>query len=470
MEIKSSQTDQNQAQTREQEALTALRAHRAQMGIKPWNNDDNERLRALDQQQKQQQAERQAYRDGLYIYRQRRVSSTPVRFETPAAVLPALPITCSPAEESDLSSTSLPDNPPPADAEPLRVRIDPELGRLALGLGKSSEYRVWVVARHYFGNPGWVTRDRLLETLVAAGVIRTRRHFNRLLKAGDGLFWSLANGKVYLRGVVKVAQHLAEQAARAHPSLVATNIPGTRDVWIEAAGDIGGFKALVYAAWLVHREDPTIARETLCGLFHCTEDTLRNWEARLGGTITPIRNYAQTALHPLTDNQIMDYLPEHHYSYVTRRGEIRIRWQQPNTYRTKDIRQHAHKGQSRKVRFAAAKVAWYQPVERWTSDHEIEKLPFDRSHRVPKRYFETDEQLRKFLERRAKKGQPGITPQTPRYVYLGEDAYGHGLFELSLDGWVQTRADERLPIRAEKMWWKGWQQHLAALRKQAQTA
>jgi hypothetical protein len=470
VETRNRPTDQKPPQALEQEALAALRAYREQAGHAPWNHDDNESLRALDQHQKQQQAEERAFRDGLDRYQRRGLTPPPAFFDRIAGALPEITEITSCAEETP--KAALPGQPEAEETGPLLVRLDPELGRLAVALEKSSEFRVWAVARHVFGNPGWVERGTLFESLQTAHVIHTRRHLNRLLKDGDGLFWNLANGKVYLRGVVKVAQHLTEQAARTNPKLVATNIPGVHDIYVEVAGDIGDFKAIVYAAWLTHREGPTIARETLCGLFGCTDDTLRNWETRLGETLTLVRNYAQTALDPKEDARIMDYLPEHSYSYVTRRGEIRIRWQQPNTYRTTNIRQHPSKGQSRKVRFAAAKAAWYQPVEIWTpgSTIAIEKIPFDRSHRVPKRYFETDEQLRKFLKRLAKKDQRGISPQTPRYVFLGEDPYGHGIWELSLDGWVSTSAQERLSIKAEKQWWKNWETHIAALRKQAQAA
>jgi hypothetical protein len=224
---------------------------------------------------------------------------------------------------------------------PLEVRLDPELGRLALALNKTGEFRVWVVARHCFGQPGWVERDTLYGRLKTHGVIHTKRHFNRLLAKGEGLFWGLApDGRVWLRGYVKVSQRLTQLAARTAPELVATNIPGTNDVYLRVSGDIGDFKARLYAGWLAYRQDPKIARCTLAALFGCSEDTLRNWEARLGGVVEVITNYAQSAADPKEDDTIIDYLPEHAYSYVTRYGQIRLRWQQPNRYRTHGIREH----------------------------------------------------------------------------------------------------------------------------------
>lgn len=351
---------------------------------------------------------------------------------------------------------------------PLEIRVDPELGRLAVGLDKTGEYLVWALARHHFGKPGWVERHRLLENLQTAGIIHTKRHFNRLLAKGAGLFWGLSpDNRVWLRSYVRVSQRLTEIAAQTNPKLVATNIPGARDVYVRVGGDIGDFKAQIYAGWLAYRQDPKIARETLCNLFAVTRDTLRNWEARLGGSIEVVTNYAQTAIDPKADDRIVDYLPEHSYSYVTRRGQMRLRWRQPNRYKVKNIKEHPHKGQSRKARLAAAITAWHQPVETCAPHDLIEfsKVPFDRSHRVPKRYFENAKALKKFLERLARHGRVGISPATPRYVYRGEDPNRHGIYELSLDGEVHTTAFERMPIKQEYGWWAGrraWQKQARA--------
>ena len=46
---------------------------------------------------------------------------------------------------------------------------------------------------------------------------------------------------------------------------------------------------------------------------------------------------------------------------------------------------------------------------------------------------------------------------TSRYVYRGQDRNDHGIWELSLDGEVETSADERMSLRREYGWWTGWQ-------------
>jgi hypothetical protein len=233
---------------------------------------------------------------------------------------------------------------------------------------------------------------------------------------------------------------------------------------------VGEFKAYVYLGWLAYRQDPTISREVLTTLFNCTKVTLRNWEEILGSQLEIVTNYAQTALHPKTHDEIIAYLPGHHYCYVTQRGEIRLRWRQSNTYRTRGVREHAHKGQSRKARTAAAYIVWDQPVESDTHPDppsSMAKLAFDRSRRVPKQYFDTPEQLQRFLKRLAKKGRRGVTPRTPRYIYRGQDRNRHGIFELSLDGLARTTANERPRPRAEYAWWQKWQAQMERARRAA---
>lgn len=471
------QTDKIQAQTPEQEALAALYAHRQQSGYTPWDNGDNEHLRALEKKQQQQTREQQDILEGQAVYRSRAAVPN-AWFETVSEALPQ--VTCTPQPvKSEENQPVEPTNPPaparlPANEdEPgvLTIRVDPELARVAVGLEKIGEYFVWSLARHFFGVPGRTTREALFERVQATGVIQSRRHLNRILKLGKDLFWGLdEHGNVYLRGYVKVAEQLTQIAVDTQPQLIQTNLPGARDVHIPVGSSLGDFRAQVYAGWLAYRQDPKISRATLAMLFNCTPETLRNWEETLGGQIKVVTNYAQTSLNPKEHDEIIDYLPGHQYCYVTQKGEIRLRWRQPNTYQTCGIKEHAHKGQSRKARTYAARTAWYPPVESGAPPHpsySMKRLPFDRSHRVPKQYYESDELLRRHLKRLAKKGKPGITPATPRYVFLGEDRYRHGIWELSLDGWVYTKANERLSIKAERVWWKGWQMRLDIARRLA---
>jgi hypothetical protein len=421
------------------EALALLRAHRQQSGYAPWPQADNEQLREADRQRQRRTQEDRAFADGLAVYR---------KLTTPDSRLARL-------------ADHIPQVEPPAKGEDdtltpattgLTVRVDPELARLAVALNKAGEFRVWLIARHFFGQPGWVEKERLREVL-ATEQIASRRQVDRVLKQGDRLFWGRSpSGRIFLRAYVRVAERLTRLARETQPQLVATNVPGARDVYLRVGGTLGAFKAQVYAGWLTHREAPKISRQVLAALFGCSQETLRNWERELGSSLAVVPNYAQCAVDPRLDDWVASHIPEHSYSYVTSRGQMRIRWRQPNSYNPQRIRQHPHKGQSRKARTKAISAAWYQPVE--LCAHGLATLAFDRSHRVPRRYFATAKALRAFLERlkRRKRGQPLIA----RYVSRGEDRNRHGIWELSPDGEVQTSANERMQLKREYGWWAGW--------------
>jgi hypothetical protein len=439
-------SEKNHNRSTEQEALEGLRQHRQQSGYTPWNNDDNEQLRALDHKQKQQAREQQAQREGEQLY-QRLVAARP-SLVVMTGTLPRVSEASQPA--------TVPETPPEVQPQPLTIRIDPELARLALGLNRASLFRVWAVARHHFGQPGWVDKDTLLAALQQAGVLHTRRHLNRLLKEGGGIFWNLSTrNRVYLRGYVTLTKQLTKQALREAPELIKTNWPGVRSIYINPGGTLAEFKAQVYNAWLAYRESPTIARRTLCSLFNCTEDTLRNWEEILGDQLVITPTYAQCASHPLNDDRVYSLLPDHCYVYATKNGQVRHRWRLPNTYNPKNVRHHAHKGQSRKARTQAALTVMDQPVEKRAAA-DLNKICFDRSHRVPKQYFKSPKALRAFLKRLERRNWTGESTNIPHYIFRGVDRNQHVIYELSIDGEIETTPNERLSIKKEPYWWQGY--------------
>ncbi|NPV68412.1 MAG: hypothetical protein HPY64_14815 [Anaerolineae bacterium] len=350
---------------------------------------------------------------------------------------------------------------PPETEErlPLEVRVDPELGRLAIGLNLAAELRIWLVLRHYFGVPGWTDRQTLYAALEAAGIRHSRRHFNRLLQQGADIFWGLSgDGRVWLRGYIRVVKTITRLGLSTNPNLLSTNYPGVRPVYLRLDDSLKVFKARLYAAWLAHRENPKIARATLCKLFACTRETLWGWEAILARIISVIPSYTQTAVDPREDDRIVDYLPAHAYAYLTRHNEVRIRWQSSNVYRVRLIRQHPHKGQSRKARVAAAKeVRAFRPAENRAGSCPERQLAFGRDHWEERRYFASVNDWARFLRRGRERGQAIedlITPETPRYLFRGVDRNEHVLYELTLDGRPCTSANERISIRQECVWWR----------------
>ncbi len=353
---------------------------------------------------------------------------------------------------------------PPAAPEPgtLEVRVDPELGRLALGLNLTAPLRVWLVLRHGFGRPGWADRSTLYAALQGAGITLSRRHFNRLLKEGEGLFWGLTGGgRVHARGVIRVVKEVTARALVENPDLVATNTPGVRDVYLRVDGPLTVFKARLYAGWLTHRENPRIARATLCRLFACTRETLWAWEALLPRTLEVIPAYTQTALDPRDDDRLADCIPAHAYNYLTRHNQVRIRWQSPNVYRTRLLRQHPRKGQSRKARVAAAKVIRdSRPAEKSAGGRpDDRRLAFGRAHWEPRQVFATAAHFRAFMQRRQARRRAADASAAPWSVFRGYDRRDHAIYELALDEALLTGAWERISVRKEAVWRRAEERH-----------
>ena len=177
------------------------------------------------------------------------------------------------------------------DVDP--IRTEPELGRICVGGYKGSEFRLWTVARHITrqaDGSGRVSKRRLRAILGQFGVSYTRQHLNRLLKAGDGVFWNLSKRSLHLRTPRIITAKLIAQ----FPKLAATNRPGVRDVYLSPAGSLEQWEAMIYIGWMTHREAPTISREELERLFNRDQNTLRRWEqSRLSGLIDVRTNYAQ---------------------------------------------------------------------------------------------------------------------------------------------------------------------------------
>jgi hypothetical protein len=312
------------------------------------------------------------------------------------------------------------------------VRLDPELGRLAVGLGRAAELRLWAIARHrsttQHGGRGWVRVEALKADLDRARPY-SKRHLRRLLRAGHGVFWQYSGRRVYLAGVQNLAGALARQAAAASPALVATNIPGRmKDVYLPVDGPHEQWEALLYAGWLAAKNDPTIARATLAALFNRSAETLGRWEqARLAGVVLVTPGYAQVmagdTLNEETGDQVI-YIPEGAKAYEDRAGVLHLRWQLPNTYRS-HIRQHNRKGQGRKVRQAVASSLAGEPLE----------VMAEGQPRNPRRYYEDVKRLKAALRRQG----VGV-----RYLFLGPDKRECNCWEPAASSpYPRTRAGAR---------------------------
>ena len=331
------------------------------------------------------------------------------------------------------------------------VRVDPEMGRLAIIAHRAHQFRLWAMCRDLskvrdakgklIGSSGKTTRQALREQLKRLDSAPSNYHLNRLIRQGEGLFWNASRTHIYPRKPAHVAKGLVELVSQTHPEALHTNKAGVRDVYLSPMGTLEQWEAMLYAGWMAHREDPTIARDTLSMLFGRTPQTLRNWENhRLQDILTIRPNYAQA----LVEDDIIPTLPEHAQAYATRDGDIRLTWRIANSYRVKGIKQHPHKGQAFKVRHTVNLTLNRSADTGGTHRSQEHPATIRRSpeHPTGRLYFDDSKRLRGYLQKHG-----GI-----RYLWRGERQYTHvthGIFEATTHGWAETTYGERASFKQE---------------------
>lgn len=320
--------------------------------------------------------------------------------------------------------------------EPVNIRLDPELGRLSITLKQAHFLRVWCVLRHVVRNrdgSGKVNRREIPKTLKQFGIKHSRRHINRIIQQGEGIYWNATPTLLYIRSSSHVAKMLTQMALEVYPDGVSTNKPGVRDVLLDPKGTLEEWEAQIYKGWLTHRENPTISREVLSILFNRTPETLRRWEqVRLGDQVIIRSNYAQQTDDEWTIDKHFHHIPEHAVVYARKtkhQNKFGFRWRISNTYKTRYCRQHPHKGQASKVRRAVNRVL-EQPANQRRGGLPVRKL-----------YFETAKSLRAYLDK-----HEGVYQ-----LWRGENKQGHGIFEVNSEGYAQTKANERLNYKHERV-------------------
>jgi hypothetical protein len=230
------------------------------------------------------------------------------------------------------------------------VRFDPELARLAYMQGVFPLFRMWVYSVYVVGDgSGWVNKRDVLDTLNRFDFSLSRRHLNRLIQRGNGVFWTLdkVTSRVYLTGYEKLSVTLTARSVESQDRTLETNRPGVRRVVADLSGSLEDAIANTYAAWFRYKdkgEGVTISRVLLSELWGASVSTLLAWESASG--ISKSANYAQS--HETS----IDKIPSHAYlcKGPQNRSEF-VSWQLSNTYRApKEIQQHPHVGKSRNAR------------------------------------------------------------------------------------------------------------------------
>jgi len=212
------------------------------------------------------------------------------------------------------------------------IKTHPELNRLALKQQNDSAYLLWAILSESVrlnGLSSHYTKQSIRIESMNFGLTWTRRHLNRVLADGNGLFWTIGTKKVYLRSFKKVYSKMAD-----HEALL---IPSAHFVQINVEKSALNRRAELYWSWLYSRGEQTIARDTLQELFNLSHDQQRAYEKHLGSRLVIKSNYCHIDAD-LYSEQLQN-IPTYAYSFIQEKFHNNtvemvnvIAYQMPNTY------------------------------------------------------------------------------------------------------------------------------------------
>lgn len=287
---------------------------------------------------------------------------------------------------------------------------------------------VWLVSRELSNGQGDISLESAYEGIKSVFGDQSLRNWKRWLKAGQGLFWSVSNGRLWLKGQKRLTTDLA-QRLKDQGYEFEGNLPYAYDVHIDTGSSKQEFCANVRKALLGYTKvnhkrsknepeiikgnvavlpdgtvtvmDPdapdvkpqgkTISAATQAKIFDCSVRTIWNWN-----TITPVDsepNIVQTTTAQYDLDQLPPEIkadieqakangtqPKRVRQYTTPDGKTVLRWQTANTYFA-NTRIHPHKGQSRKLRNAVKIAIGLQPLDHRANEGQSVKQFYSDEHR-----------------------------------------------------------------------------------------
>jgi len=187
-------------------------------------------------------------------------------------------------------------------------QVHPLFAQAAIREGYGRFYRAWVALRTTYAGRrrGWVYYKSAREILKRNLALKSLKAAELILQEGEPLFWQISKKKgpkVFLRGLRFLCENF-----HSPPGL-------PKEVPIEALKRLGTFKAFCYAAFF-GEEEKIISRETLSRLYGVREQTLRNWERKVGCYLKKKKNYGFIARG--SPMKWLEFLPEHFW--IAKRG------------------------------------------------------------------------------------------------------------------------------------------------------
>jgi len=212
------------------------------------------------------------------------------------------------------------------------IASHPELNRLALKHNLDACYVVWLVLRSETASrnlSSHFTRNEVYAIALTNGLSWTRRQFNRIVEAGNGIFWGIDANHIFLRSFKRVYELLADDEA--------ARIPSARFVKITIHKSAAKRRAELYWSWLYSKGEITISRELKAELTGCSPDQQRDYEKLLASRLIIKTNYCHIDADLYVEQ--LENLPTYSYSFLQERFVDNtisyvntIAYQLPNTY------------------------------------------------------------------------------------------------------------------------------------------
>ena len=220
------------------------------------------------------------------------------------------------------------------------VKLYPDIGLAMLRQELAAPGRLWLVLRYLdAAGRGTLDLDDITTTLTQKSTLTYlcgKRQLRNLLRAGEGLFWTRANGRIWLRAVAKVAAGLGVTRLSGKPVALPASV---------LFAGIGAFRAHLYAAFHSGRVQETpqgrqampLARQTLARLSGVGASSQRSYEVRTGLSVRPNFAIGRVA----TDENLEESAWQQGQARFTLQdyrgqqgqpGKRYLAWQLPNSY------------------------------------------------------------------------------------------------------------------------------------------
>jgi len=221
-----------------------------------------------------------------------------------------------------------------------QVKLYPDIGLGMLRNEQTAAGRLWLLLRHLDGVGQGVLRiditQQTLTTPTSIYYLCSKRQLRNLLQAGEGVFWTRDNNRIWLRSAARVAHALGVERLTGRPVALPLSA---------LLNGIGAFRAHLYTAFHSSRTKEAahgsqampISRAALAELSGVGGSSQRAYEARAGVEVQTNYAVGEAATKEATENRAWRhgralFELKDHRGRQGRAGQTYLAWQLPNSY------------------------------------------------------------------------------------------------------------------------------------------